>query len=591
MTGIDGIGGNELSSMSQPWRFYGRQAELQSLDQFVNGHAPFSVLAIYGRRNVGKTDLIHTYIEQNAGSAASRHVIVCEFLRLDTTSQEAFNRLLQAVQRTAPKLVGGFQNCPSDDKIQFSKLAEHLLRQGCIVVLDEFQRIRATSGTVESEVQFLIDRLRRESRKQSTPKSRLIFMGSEQQRLVEMFKHPTAPMFNRVDEFLHVKPWTFTEFKEMVINQGWEHNPHRLLTLWAAYNGLPGHWERFWREGDLSDFSRIRDDTEWTRQFLAAEEQYRTSPGGEFNDQLEVELRPSDQRIMRWLSQKPNGWNISEAFAKKNDAALTQTIEGIRSTLQKEYPEEDLTRDAAMERVTEAIVNRLSSNHLGLLEKKQYLDDDTDIKWRVCDAFARFQLQVLEIIANETIRMDPDTLLRSSRKHIQRIEGYGLESLCQEALRQLTQAGCQSFPAEDYPYTLIYANPEIKNPKQAEFDALVRVRPAADSSRSGHLWILSAKRSVQGHDIAREINALDRFFVEPDAPFIATMFEGADPLSYQRHFVFVSPRLSDAQRTALLEQSIAARREGGNQSRIDYWYAMDIADMITGRGPQRLIGA
>ena len=61
------------------------------------------------------------------------------------------------------------------------------------------------------------------------------------------------------------------------------------------------------------------------------------------------------------------------------------------------------------------------------------------------------------------------------------------------------------------------------------------------------------------------------------------MFDGADPGSYQRHFVFVSPALPKDQRTVLLEQSIAAQGDGGEQSRIDYWYAMDIADMIAGR--------
>ena len=215
---------------------------------------------------------------------------------------------------------------------------------------------------------------------------------------------------------------------------------------------------------------------------------------------------------MHWLSQKPSGWNISETFSKCSDEVLTQTIEGIRRALMKEYPEEDMNDDATMERVAAAVASRLSGNHLGLLEKKHYRDDDTDIKWRVCDAFARFQLQVLEIIADAATRMDPDALLRISRNHIQRLEGYGLESLCQETLRYLTDTGCQSFPPENHPYTFVYANPEIKNPKQAEFDALVRVRPAADSSHSGHLWILSAKHSAQGHDIAREIDTLEWFF-------------------------------------------------------------------------------
>ena len=129
-------------------------------------------------------------------------------------------------------------------------------------------------------------------------------------------------MFGRVNHFHHVEPWTFAEFKEMAQDQEWDQNPDRLLTLWTTYNGLPGHWERFWEEDHLSDFVQIRDSAEWTRQFLTMEEVYRTSPGGEFKDQMEVQLKSPDVELIRWLAERPEGRDISDALRRTKKTLL-----------------------------------------------------------------------------------------------------------------------------------------------------------------------------------------------------------------------------------------------------------------------------
>ncbi|MCY4152342.1 MAG: AAA family ATPase [Aestuariivita sp.] len=576
-------------SPTRGWRFYGRQSQFRLLETFLSGRADFNVLAIRGRRQVGKTDLIETFFERRQQEGDKQNLIYCELLRRDKTREDFFNRLEQAVRKTNRQLLEGFAVEPNGENFKFSDLAEHLLRRGCVVVLDEFQRIRSTNGAVESEFQFLIDRLRREARKKINPRSRLIVLGSEQQRLVEMFKHPTAPMYGRVRNVLHLQPWTFAEFKEMAIEQGWDQNPNRLLTLWTAYNGLPGHWGRFWEEEHLSDFSRIADDREWTSQFLEVEGIYRTSPGGGFYNQMEVELRASDLALVRWLASRPSGYNITRDLRHR---AHRVHFNKIKMAVQREQPDEKVTDSDVAAEVEEAIRSRLSGDHLGLLERKPYWDDRKDIKWRVCDNFARFQVEVLERIEATTQEdptvITPEDIGRRQSRLMTTLEGYGLESFAAEFFRDMVEHGSSVFPKGNYKNTIVFLNLQTKFPAEAEFDVMVVMRPSTKNKRQGHLWVVSAKRRPSLHDVKKDLRALDRFFDPLDSPHIAGLFQKVDPNSYQRHYVFLSPTMNSSARMKCKANAIASRQSPNAVSRIDHWYSMTIADMMSGRGPQPL---
>ena len=58
--------------------------------------------------------------------------------------------------------------------------------------------------------QNVIDRVRSENYA-SGQLPRLIVMGSEQQKLMDMFLDPKAPLFERIKEQIHLRPWTFTD--------------------------------------------------------------------------------------------------------------------------------------------------------------------------------------------------------------------------------------------------------------------------------------------------------------------------------------------------------------------------------------------
>ncbi|MCY4304708.1 MAG: AAA family ATPase [Aestuariivita sp.] len=575
--------------MTTQWKFYGRQKELRELHAFVDNHPRFDVLAIRGRRQVGKSDLIQTFHERQTDHRS----ILCKLEDDDRSHDVFYDRLFEATKNINPRLIAEFTVSEYEHNNRFSNLTEHLLQQGCVVVLDEFQNIGNTGNrNMQSQFQHLIDRVRRRGdRDLSQPHCRLILLGSEQQRLWEMLSHPRAPMYQRVDSSIHVQPWNFPEFKEMALDQGWDRNPDRLLTLWTAYNGLPGHWRRFWTNSALSDFSLILDDAEWTRQFLECEEAHRQTRDGAFHRQMEIELRESDRAIVRWLAEKPEGRNLTTDLKTRESRPA---VNRIKKELQKEHPNTDISDyEKARTLIEEAIEQRLSSGHLGLLQARAPLDSEDRIKWSVSDNFARFQLQVLE--KAESDRVDLDLFTRRRRQSQRILEGYGLESLCQAALRDLTHTGCPSFPKEEYPFTLIIANPEITGPKvaelggtkQTEFDALIRIRPRSDPSYFGHLWIISVKRGVTRHDAAQDIEALDRFFANPSATWMKEIFNGGNPLRYQRHYMFVSPVIEDAERSPLIDQAVAMRHSHETE-RMDHWYCMDIADMMSGRGPQPL---
>ena len=102
----------------------------------------------------------------------------------------------------------------------------------------------------------------------------------------------------------------------------------------------------------LSDFAHITNDSEWTHQFLMMEEVHWKNPGGGFKDQMEVQLRPSDFHIVRWLAEKPSGRNIERDIQHRDHYDIFQHL---KSALQREYPDDNVTDEIAREKIQHTI--------------------------------------------------------------------------------------------------------------------------------------------------------------------------------------------------------------------------------------------
>ncbi|MCY4289768.1 MAG: ATP-binding protein [Aestuariivita sp.] len=588
--------------MTTQWKFYGRQKELRSLEEFFQTRGRFDVLAIRGRRRVGKSDLVQTFLE----GLADRRRILCQLEDTDITHDAFFERLAAAVTTTDPRLLVGFTVGEYEHNNRFSNLTAHLLQQGCVVVLDEFQNIGNTGNrNMQSQFQHLIDRLqRRGDRDFSQPHCRLILLGSEQQRFWEMLSHPRAPMYQRVDSSIHVQPWTFPEFREMARDQGWDRNPHRLLTLWTAYNGLPGHWRRFWANPALSDFSRIPDDTAWTREFLEREEAHRQTRDGAFHRQMEIELRESDRAIVRWLAAKPEGRNMATDLAAPAERAAVQAIQ---TALQKDHPETDVSDHAtARTLIEEAIERRLSGAHLGLLQACAPLDSADQIKWSVVDNFARFQLQGLEPFAQgvRAAESEHQILAKDRVSALQHLEGYGLEQFAARALRHLFETGADHLPAGQAGRTRLYTRFE-RTDVPGDLDIVLihhKEHPTSPKNYDGErdFWIGSAKRAAGAFSATQTRRPVSSMTpLQQDIariPAFLAPLSGEDTLT-QTHFseewrgrvnyILIARIFTDtekAQAARALAETFAAHPDPG----IDQVYSLDIADIMSGRGPQPL---
>ncbi len=562
------------------WRFYGRGREIGILERFMSEGPAFDAIAIRGRRQVGKSLLVGHFF-RNRKSASP--VIVCHLA--DAGDPFHFVHSLKAeVMDIRPGLLDGFRPT-GNDVFDFPRLTRHLLERGCTVVLDEFQRIDFNGtfqGHLPSLFQKVLDDLRHswdDSRKGGPDwRPRLVVMGSRQQKLMDMFHDPTAPMFNRIRKELHLKPWTFPEIAEMARDQGWDRRPDRLLALWTAYGGMPDHWQRFSENGGLSDFSHRIPDRDWMDGLLLSEEEYRNTPHGSFDRQMEIQLRPLDRDIVAWLAEKPGGHPLHIL----PNSLRKRAAESFRET----FPEKAATPDsqAAGLYLDEAIGRRLSGRHLGLLERRCAIDDHESERWHVADDHARFQLDVLEHARKRIDRdplMSPGAARRLYRERMERMEGSGLETLAVSALEHLFATGADAIPPGRRDSIALQHGAWRRNPP-AEIDFL-----AMDETAPGTLWLGSCKRTATGHDPATDWRNLQNY-LKPVPTGLGERGHPGGMQDFRRRFLFVSPVFDDAAKEGLARKAadlMAGLPEGHG---ITGWFTMDIPGMLEEKGPRPL---
>ena len=185
------------------------------------------VCTVRGRRKVGKTDLVRHFFGREREPDPCHPAV---FLNLDTAGQDAtefLGNLREEVLDVSAALLDGFRPRTAAPVRNFARLVEHLLKKNCTVVLDEFQRIATHVEDrvwLPEEFQRILDTLRHERADalDSGWRLRLIVMGSEQQKLMEMFEDPSQPLFDQVHRELHVKPWGMADLAEAAAGMGWD---------------------------------------------------------------------------------------------------------------------------------------------------------------------------------------------------------------------------------------------------------------------------------------------------------------------------------------------------------------------------------
>ena len=125
--------------------FYGRAAELEALEASY-AEDKFSFYVVYGRRRIGKTTLLHKFIEHKPALYFSAQE-ANEALNLNKFSQELYR--LNNIKAELPAF--------SSWDAAFSYLTEIIKEQRLVLVIDEFPYIVEENLSVKSLLQHAID--------------------------------------------------------------------------------------------------------------------------------------------------------------------------------------------------------------------------------------------------------------------------------------------------------------------------------------------------------------------------------------------------------------------------------------------------
>jgi AAA+ ATPase superfamily predicted ATPase len=280
--------------------FHDRYDELAALEQrWRSPRAEYVV--IYGRRRVGKTELILRfaedkrclYFEASAGTEGD-HLEDLSRALADTTRRE----LLAAQPLTSWTAF-------------FAALAEEVRRGPLLVALDEFQFVARETPAVGS----LLNRFWREQR--DNPNLFLILLGSD----VSFFEHEivgyAATTYGRRTGSLHLQPFPVTELKDFFPR--W--SPENLIRAYAVLGGLPYYLEA------LDPAAKLADGIE--RHILAPDGLLRQEPRFLFAQHSDLREGGVYFSILRAIAAGRTRRNEIASRVGRSDSATGQLLDRL----------------------------------------------------------------------------------------------------------------------------------------------------------------------------------------------------------------------------------------------------------------------
>ncbi len=267
------------------WGFYGRSKDMDWLHSHLGLHMRmrvrgFNCLRITGRRMVGKSTLMEHVMRGVTDGTPHVHLEIDENWTDAGTAVKWMVREIRA-RGYAPLFAGHeylltdpdlpeFKSLPDatlPEKI-FGDITAHLLVGGTVVTIDEFHR--APALRISSVLRRAVDRFKKNP---GMACGTLVLTGSHEQMMKEMFGR-SREWYGRSNGNLDLKPWNVRTVLGMAAERGLLERPDRFLTLWTAYGGVPGLWQRFLvedRTGRLERYFSLPDAGAWRRDFIAGE--------------------------------------------------------------------------------------------------------------------------------------------------------------------------------------------------------------------------------------------------------------------------------------------------------------------------------
>src|SRR5690606_38640360 len=189
---------------------------------------------VVGRRRIGKTSLL---VKANEGksmlyffAAKKNEVLLCE----------------EFVQEIRHKLQVEIFGELKTFKSVFGYLMELSKTMHFTLIIDEFQEFKTINPSIYSDMQNSWDSQKDQS------KINLILCGSVYSLMSRIFEHSKEPLFGRATGRIHLKEFTISTLKEILIDYHKEFNNEDLLAFYLITGGVAKYVELLVQENAFS---------------------------------------------------------------------------------------------------------------------------------------------------------------------------------------------------------------------------------------------------------------------------------------------------------------------------------------------------
>lgn len=389
-------------------KFIGRKEELKKLDKVINSDEMKFTL-IYGRRRVGKSELV--------SQALSKSEVKKLYYECKQVAQESnVSGLSEIVSETMglPKL--GF----TDIESLLNYIFELSTKEKMVLVLDEYPYLRESVKGMDSILQAVVDKHRRDS------KLTLIILGSYVEGMRSLLEHEN-PLYGRVDLTINLKQMDYYESSFFYPDYSAEDK----VRIYSVFGGI-------------LYYNRLIDDSKSVKENILS---LIASPGARLENEVSMYLNAELSKI---VNANEVFEALSRGFSKYSDI-LSQSHVSSGPTLADVLP-----KLISMEVVVKTAPINDSAN------KKK-------ISYYICDNLSLFYYRYIFKYSSQMQIMNSDVFYK---KYIEKdFEEYYVphifENICRQYLIRKNKAG-EIEPVIENIGKYYYDNPEKR--ANGEFD-------------------------------------------------------------------------------------------------------------------------
>lgn len=401
----------EVSEMSKAG-FIGRAGELTKLDKMYSSPGQ-KVALIYGRRRVGKSELIKQFIQKYSDAAIYYE---CK----QTTEQNNISSLSALISEKFSLPPLAFPDMENLLEFIFTKACDKRI----ILVLDEYPYLQKTVTGLDSILQFLIDRYMDKSQ------LKLIICGSFVETMKKLLLRHN-PLYGRMSLVLNLKPMNYLESAGFY--PSFSHADK--VRLYSVFGGIP-YYNSLIDEG--------RSVKENIMELL-------TVPGARLEDEVSMYLNTELSKIT----------NANEVFE-----AMTRGFSRFSDILSQSH----INNSPSLAKVLEKLIL------MDMVEKEAPINDARNRKktgYYISDNMSRFYYQYIFCYASQRRIMNPEVFYERyiAKDFEQSYVPKRFEQICREFLILKNQQGRLPEPFEDigkYYYDL------PREHRNGEFDVVTK---------------------------------------------------------------------------------------------------------------------